>query len=176
MTQYTLGLTRLLGHGRAFSEVIPVAKPNVDTGFTYTVANYWEMIDSLSFQLATDGNAGNRQVQVTIFDGGGVQLAAYPSASVQAASLTYHYNFQAGVCTFDTVVGLNVVSPIYHGLLQPGFTVVATIGGSKAGDQISNIRFNNQRFVTGFEGYLLGVYEEDDPVLNEWIRFKAVTH
>src|SRR5205085_9950763 len=36
VTQYTYGLTRLLGHGHAFSEVVSVASPAVATGFTYT--------------------------------------------------------------------------------------------------------------------------------------------
>src|SRR5204863_5023008 len=36
VTQYTYGLTRLLGHGHAFSEVVSVASPAVATGLTYT--------------------------------------------------------------------------------------------------------------------------------------------
>jgi len=163
VTQYTLGLTRLLGHGRAFTEVVSVTTPAANTGFTYGVSSYWEIIDSVSFQFVTDSNAGNRQVTLTVLDGSGVQLAAYPAASVQAASTTDHYNFQAGVSTFDTTVGGNSVSPMYLGLLQPGFSVTVAFTGGHAGDQISNIRLNIQRFVTGDSGYLLGVFDDDDP-------------
>jgi hypothetical protein len=165
VTQYTLGLTRLLGHGHAFSEVVPVASPAVNTGFTYTVSRYWEIIDSLSFKLVTDANAGNRQVLVVVQNGNGVQLGAFPPASVQAATLTVHYSFLANVSAFLATVAGNSVSPIYHGLLQPGFKIVMTMTGSHVGDQVSEIVLNQERFVTGEEGYLIGTVEETDPRL-----------
>ena len=175
MAQFTLGLTRLLGHGRAFSEVVAVPNPAVDSGFTYTISQYWKVIDSVSFALATDSNAANRQVTLLVLDGSGAQLGAFPAASVQTASLTVHYSFLSNVSAFLATVGGNSVSPVYEGLLQPGFSVVVTIGAKQAGDQISAIRFNNQNFVTGDEGYLLGVFEEDDPRLLDYIALKTVT-
>jgi hypothetical protein len=174
MTQYTLGLTRLLGHGRAFSEVIPLPNPAVSTGFTYTVSQYWELIDSLSFRLVTDANAANRQVLVTVNDGGGTLLAAFPPATVQAAAATVDYCFLAGVSAFLATAGGVSVSPIYHGLLQPNFNVTVTIAAKQVGDQVSRIRFNNERFVTGPEGYLLGVVDDTDPGFSELVAAQAV--
>lgn len=161
MPQYTYGLTRLIGHGHAFTEVVPVAKPAVALGFTYTVSSlYWELIDSLSFRLVSDANAANRQVLVTVNDGSGVPLAAFPAASVQAASLTNDYYFLASLSNFNTTVSTVSTNPIYTGFLQPTFTVVVTVGAVQAGDQISRIRLNLERFVTGPQGYLLGVQDD----------------
>lgn len=175
MAQFTLGLTRLLGHGRAFSEVVAVPNPAVDTGFTYQISQYWKILDSVSFTLVTDANAANRQVTLLVLDGSGAQLAAFPAATVQTAGTTVHYAFLENVSSFLATVGGNSVSPVYSSLLQPGFSVVVTIGSKQAGDQISSIRFNNQNFVTGDEGYLLGVFEEDDPRLLDYVALKAVT-
>ena len=52
--------------------------------------------------------------------------------------------------------------------------MVVTIGAKQVGDQISAIRVNRQRFVTGSEGYLLGVFEEDDPRLIEAVAAAAL--
>lgn len=163
MAQYTLGLTRLLGHGHAFTEVVAVPSPPVDSGFTYTVSRYWEISDSLSFRLVTDANAANRSLLVSVLDGSGTLLAAFAPLTVQTASLTRDYvflpNFNASTGPFNGVY----LSPWYEGLLQPQFSIVLTIAAKQAGDQVSNIRLNQERFVTGSEGYLLGVVEADDP-------------
>lgn len=163
MTEYLLGLTRLIGHGRAFSEVLTVAKPAAGAGFTYTSqGNYWELLDSLSFQIVTDANAANRQVALTIKDGSGVALATLPAASVQVASLTYQYTFAHEFATFNTVVGLAVTAPLPWLFLQPGYTAVVSIGAVQVTDQVSNIRLQSQRFVTGDQGYRIGMVDEAD--------------
>lgn len=161
--QYTLGLTRLLGHGHAFTEVVPVTKPAVGAGFVYTVSRYWEISDSLSFRLVTDGNAANRQVTVNVNDGGGVLLASFAAAAVQAASLTRDYVFLPNYSAPSGPVGGVYNTPWYQGLLQPSFNITLVIGAVQAGDQVSNIRLSQERFVTGPEGYLLGVVEADSP-------------
>lgn len=175
MTQYTLGLTRTIGHGRAFTQLQTVTTPAAGAGFTYTNnGKYWELIDSLSFQMVTGGNAANRQVLATIKDGGGVQLAAFPSASVQTASLTWQYTFLPNIDTFNTVVSLNVVSPMAEIFLQPMFSLAVTVGAVDAADQISNIRLYTQRFVTGPQGYMLGVVDTDSDEFEELVRTTSV--
>jgi hypothetical protein len=160
VTQYTYGLTRLLGHGHAFSQVLPQTKPAAGGGFTYTNdGSYWEIIDLIAFRLVTGGNAANRQVLLTIKDGGGVALATLPAASVQTASLTWDYTWSPEFSNFNTVVATAVTSPLPLIFLQPQFSVVVTIGAVDAADQISNIRLYAERFVTGNEGYLLGVQD-----------------
>lgn len=164
MPQFTYGLTKLLGHGHAFSEVVTVPSPAANAGFTYTVGSqYWELLDSLSFRLVSDSNAANRQVLLTINDGDGIPLAAFPAASVQAASLTYDYFFLANLSSFNAVVGTTVTSPLFAGFMQPTYTAVVTIAAKQAGDQVTRIRVGVERFVTGPQGYLLGVRDEDDP-------------
>lgn len=163
MTQFLLGFTRLFGHGRAFTEVLSVSKPVASAGFTYTSnGNYWELLDSLSFQIVTDANVANRQVTLTIKDGGGVALATIPAASVQAASLTYQYTFAHEFSTFNTVVGLAVTAPLPWIFLQPTYTAVVSIGAVQVTDQVSNIRIQSQRFVTGPQGYRVGMVDEAD--------------
>lgn len=174
MTQYTLGLTRLLGHGRAFSEVVAVPKPPVDSGFTYTVSRYWEISDSLAFRLVTDANAANRQVTVNVNDGGGILLASFSAAAVQTASLTRDYVFLPNYSAPSGPVGGIYNTPWYEGLLQPDFSIVLTVGAKQAGDQVSNIRLNQQRFVTGDGGYLLGVLDDDDPRFAEAVAAASV--
>lgn len=166
MTQYTLGLTRLVGHGRAFSQVLPQTSPAAATGFTYTNdGRYWEILDLIAFRLVTDGNAANRQITLTIADGGGVALATLPAGSVQTASLTYDYTWSTNLSTVNTVVSNALTSTLPDIFLQPLFSVTVGIGSAQAGDQISNIRLYAQRFVTGPQGYMLGVVDRDSP---EW--------
>lgn len=155
------GLTRLVGHGRAFSEVLTVANPVAGAGFTYTVPSpYWILLDSLSFQLVSDANAANRQVTLTVRDGSGVALVTLPSASVQAASLTYQYSFSPSFTGFNTVVGLAVTAPLPMLFLQPGFALTLAIGAVQVTDQVSNIRLYAERFDTGPGGYEIGMVEE----------------
>ena len=79
------GLTSEFAHGRAFSEVVPIANPAVASGFTYTVGgNYWERIVALSFTIVTDNNAANRQVLVAFKDGTGTNIASTASGGTQA--------------------------------------------------------------------------------------------
>jgi hypothetical protein len=164
VTQYTLGLTSGVSHGPAFSQLERVATPAAGAGFTYTNdGRYWERLVAVSFRLVSGSNAANRQVLLTVADGGGVALALFPSASVQTASLTWDYAFLASISNFSTVVGTSVVSPIFGGFLQPRFTVALTIGAVDAADQVSNIRVYVERFVTGDGGYQLGTIEVDDP-------------
>lgn len=160
-TQYLLGLTQLFGHGRAFTETLSVTKPAAGAGFTYTNdGNYWELLDSLSFQIVTDGNAANRQPTLTIKDGGGVALATLPTASVQTASLTWQYTFSPSFDSFNTVVALAVTAPLPRIFLRPQYTVTLAIGAVQVTDQVSNIRLDAQRFVTGPQGYRIGMVDE----------------
>lgn len=164
MAEYLLGLTRLVGHGRAFSEVLTVPAPAVGVGFTYTNdGRYWELLDSISFRLVSDANAANRQVTLTITDGAGSALATLPSASLQVASKTYDYTFSPQFNTFNTVVANAITLPLPELFLQPAYSIVVAIGAVQAGDQVSAIRLYAQRFVTGPSGYSIGMVDVPDP-------------
>lgn len=174
MTQYTYGLTRLLGHGHAFSEVVAVPSPAVDSGFTYTQAGQqWAILDTIAFRLVSDSNAANRQVTLTIADGGGVALATLPAASVQVASKTYDYTWSTNFTTFNTVIANVITAPLPIIFLQPEYSVTVAIGAKQAGDQVSNIRLYAEQFVTGPQGYLLGVLDADHPWIRDRVEFAA---
>jgi hypothetical protein len=156
------GLTSEFAHGRAFSEVVPLVNPAVATGFTYTVGgNYWERIAALSFVLTSDGNAANRAVLLKIRDGLGATLAAVPTAAVQVASKAYTYSYTGSQAPVNDTVNLVNTQPLPQLFLQPGFTVVVSIGAVQVGDQISAIRVYREAFDTGPEGYPLGMVDED---------------
>lgn len=163
MTQYLLGLTQLLGHGRAFSEVLTVAKPAAGaSGFTYTNSGaYWELLDSFSFRLVTDANVANRGVTVKVNDASGAVLVMAPPPIDQAAAITFDYCYAPQISSNNAgqTAGMFPLPSVW---LQPGFTVTVTIGSVQVGDQVSNIRLYAERFVTGPQGYRVGMVDEAD--------------
>jgi len=156
------GLTSEFAHGRAFSEVVPVANPAAGGGFTYTVGgSYWERLAALSFTIVTDSNAANRQVLVAFQDGSGANIASTASGGTQAASLTRLYSFVPNQGTAPALIGTTFLAPLPVLFLQPGFKVVVSIVSVQAGDQVSAIRVYREAFDTGPEGYPLGMVEEN---------------
>ena len=148
-----------------------MASPAVATGFTYTQPGLgWAMLDLVAFRLVSDGNAANRQVSLVIADGGGIALATLPAASVQIATKTYDYTWSTDLDTFNAVVSNAITSPLPAIFLQPEFTVAVSVGSVQAGDQISRVRLYAQQFVTGPQGYLLGVVDADDSRLNRAVQ------
>jgi hypothetical protein len=156
------GLTSEFAHGRAFSEVVPVTSPAVATGFTYTVGgNYWERLVALAFVLTSDGNAANRAVLLRVKDGSGATLIGIPTAAVQVATKVYTYSYWGQQVPATDAVGLVNAQPAPSIFLQPGFTIVVSIGAVQAGDQVSAIRLYMERFDTGPNGYPVGMLEEN---------------
>ncbi len=156
------GLTSEFAHGRAFSEVVPVANPAAGGGFTYTVSgNYWERLAALSFTLVTDGNAANRQVLVALQDGSSTNIASTASGGTQAATLTRLYSFVPNQGTAPALIGTTFLAPLPVLFLQPGFKVVVSITSVQVGDQISAIRVYREAFDTGPEGYPIGMVGEN---------------
>lgn len=156
------GLTSEFAHGRAFSEVVPVANPAAGVGFTYKVGgSYWERLAALSFVFTTNGNAANRAVTLSVKDGSSAVLVAVPGAAVQIASKVYTYSFWGDQTPVNDTVNLVNSQPIPRIFLQPGFTVVVAVGAIDAGDQISEIRVYREAFDTGPEGYPIGMLAEN---------------
>jgi hypothetical protein len=156
------GLVSGFAHGRAFPEIISPANPAVATGFTYTVGgNYWERVAALSFVLTSDGNAANRAVLLRVKDGSGATLIGIPTAAVQVATKVYTYSYWGQQVPATDAVGLVNAQPAPSIFLQPGFTIVVSIGAVQAGDQVSAIRLYMERFDTGPNGYPVGMLEEN---------------
>lgn len=162
MTQRTYGLTQLLGHGYAFTQRVVVPSPAAGAGFTYkNDGRYVELIDSLAFQIVTSSQAASRLVTLTIKDADGVVLATVPANAALTASKTGVYTFLQNFSgsTGATDGPFLSVAPLI--LIQPQWSVVVGIAAVDTADQLSNIRFTLERFVTGPEGYPMGAVEED---------------
>lgn len=165
MPEVTLGLLGAFSHGRGFPQVSAVTNPAVATGPTITIgSDYWERPVSLSFRIVTDANAANRQVSLALLDEGGVILNAAVANGTQAASLTRDYVFTPNVNAPNAVANGVFLSPLFQCFLQPAWSLAVTIGAVQVGDQVSNIRWNRERFITGPGGYSIGTtyYETDD--------------
>ena len=161
MPQVTLGLFEEIGHGRGFTEVATVTPPAANTSFVYKLdGRYWERPSSLAFSLTTDANAANRTVSVTFANGNGLVIARHVSPSVQTAGLTWNYTLLPNQSTYNTVVGLNVSMPLWHGFMREEGTLTIAVASSQAGDQIKNIAYDRARFITGPGGYLQGDVED----------------
>lgn len=162
-TTRTYGLTQLLGHGYAFTQRLAVASPGAGAGFTYkNTGDYWELVDSLAFQILTSSQAANRLVTLTVKDGDGVTLATVPANAALTASKTGQYSF---LTNFSGSVGATdgpflSVMPLI--LLQPTWSLVVAIVAVDTADQLSNIRMTVERFVTGPQGYPMGAVEVPD--------------
>ena len=140
-----------------------MANPAAGAGFTIPAdSKYWRVFDLIAFQLVTSDTMADRQVTLTLLDGGGVAIATLPSASTQAATLTYQYTWSTEFSNFDTVVAGAVTSPLPWTFLPPGFSAAVTVGSIDATDQISNIRIMSEQFVTGDEGYVIGTLDTAD--------------
>lgn len=166
MPQYTLGLTQLIGHGRAFTQLERPTVPAAGAGFTITQnGRYWALVDSLAFQLVTSATVADRLVTLTVKDGGGIAVATVPAAATQAASTTAQYTFLPGVSTPVGLVGgaqLNIFPSVF---LQGDFSIVVAVANIDTTDAITNIRLYKQQFETGNDGYLLGpVATETNPL------------
>lgn len=161
MSQYTYGLTRLVGHGHAFTERLRLKDPAAGAGFTYQGdGRYWEMINSISFRMVTTATAGSRALTLTFTDNDGTAMAAVPQSSAVAPSQTAQYTYLWNVVQEQGSTNgpfLNVLPQLF---MQPDMSIVVTGANLATGDQISRIRIETQRFVTGDDGYLLGVVDD----------------
>jgi len=162
--QVTLGLgSHPITHGRVQPEQILIKSPAAATGFTYELTTaYNEWPTSLAFQLATDSNAGTRQVSLKLLDPSNNLVAAMPVASSQAASLTYEYVFLSQLSNASAVVGSVVISPLFNFVIPAAYQIVVAFSGGHVGDQISKIVYYTDRYSTGPDGYPQGGYDQDD--------------
>lgn len=172
MPEVTLGLLGAFSHGRGFPQVSAVTNPAVGVAPTITIgSDYWERPVSLSFRLVTGSNAANRQVSLALLDEGGVILNAAVANGVQTASLTRDYVFTPNVNAPNAVANGVFLSPLFQCFLQPQWSLAVTIGAVDAADQVSNIRWNRERFTTGPGGYSIGTtYVEDEAMHRLQVR------
>ena len=177
MPQYTYGLTQLIGHGHAFTQLASVTKPAAGANLSHKPSgSYWSLVDSMSFQLVTSSTVADRLVTLSVLDGTGIAVATIPAASTQGASTTVQYTYLSNFSSQTGLVGGAQLSVFPGVFLQPDYTISVTVASIDTTDQLSNIRVYYQRFVTGDDGYMLGTFDlERDPLadLGELATFRS---
>ena len=164
MAQIQYGITRPVSHGRGYSEPFAVAEPAAGAGFTYTVdGRYMERLVSVCFQLVTSSTASNRFAVLQLQDAQGNVQAAIPAAAAQTASLTRTYTFMVGQSSVIGPDSSYYLSPLFEHVIRPDWKVVLVITGVEAGDQVSGVQVNRDRFETGDYGYPTGALDVTDP-------------
>lgn len=149
-------------HGRGRVQVTDTPDPAVGVEFSYKVTGtYWERLRSLSFQLVTSAAVASRQVTLLILDQDGVELAAIPAATAQIASLTRKYTFLPDVSQQSGPVSGRFLGTLPTFFLRSDWTVKVEVALIDAGDQVSHVRLNRERFDTSDTGYPIGIVEVD---------------
>lgn len=164
MPEVSLGITAPFGHGRVLPSIPAVADPAVGGGLTIAATGgYWLRPISLAFRLVSDGNAGNRQVTLSLLDESSTLLNAVIANGTQAASLTRDYVFATNLTTAATVSNGIFLASLFSCFIRPGWSLVVSVGTVQVGDQISNVRWLCDQFITGAGGYELGTtFQESD--------------
>ena len=123
---------------------IPVSNPAAGADWTQAVPSLarWRIL-SVKATLTTSAAAANRCAQLALGVPGSLVYVAVP-AVLQAASLTYIYNFGAGVTTLLATVGATTLSVItaipVDFWLQNGASIASATQNIQAADQWSGIQ------------------------------------
>jgi hypothetical protein len=98
------------------------------------------ILRAVCFRIATDANVANRTPVLTVLDGSGVARASVAAGVATVASKTADYTFANGLAGW-VAAGTAVVSgpgPVLP--LQDGDSLVISVDGVQAGDQVSRVR------------------------------------
>lgn len=165
MPEVTLGLAGPFSHGRVISEISSVTSPAAGAGFSITVSpKYWERGLSLAFQLVTDATDISRFPILTVKDQEGVIVWATSPPGGPGQSATGQFTFAPDTAAAGLSANGYFIGLFPEFFLIPTWTVNITVANIASGDQISNIRWYRERFITGHGGYEIGTtfYESDD--------------
>jgi hypothetical protein len=95
---------------------------------------------AVCFRIVTDANVANRTPVLTVLDGSGTARASVAAGVATVASKTADYTFANGLAGW-VAAGTSVVSgagPVLP--LQDGDSLVISVDGVQAGDQVSRVR------------------------------------
>lgn len=121
--------------GAAFSQAVP--------------GQYYQRLVSVFARLVTDANVADRTVYLEYLDPEGNRILIAGAPVAQAASTTTDYAFQAFVGQSDWPVDATVLVTLPPLLLLPTFSWRIGAANIQTGDQLSRIRFVQERFYTG---------------------------
>jgi len=118
-----------------------VGQPAVASSVTVVVpeAVRWILL-AVCFRVVTDANVANRTPVLTVLDGSGVARARVAAGFATTASTTVDYTFANGLAEWDSA-GTTIASgpgPVLP--LQDGDSLVISVDGVQAGDQVSRVR------------------------------------
>lgn len=121
--------------------VIPVGTPAAGGGFTRTFeeSEYWLLL-AVTLQLVTDATVGNRNVVVALTDGAGGTIVRTVSGFAQTPSSTANYSFARSSSEWDSDLATVASGPLFDIPVAPGDSLVVSITGAGAADQMSAVR------------------------------------
>lgn len=164
MPDVSLGLAGSFGHGRVITELLSPDDPAAGDNWSYQLdGSYWERPVSLTFTLVADDTEGDRFVQLKYFDSNQQAIAVSYAVAAQAANAIVTYSFLPNISQPVAVVDSQALAPLPVMFLQPTWIVNVVIDGADAGDEIVNIRYYRERFITGPGGYEIGVQQNETP-------------
>jgi hypothetical protein len=131
-------------------EIVAGSQPAAQAGFAFNPpGQYVSLLTSLTFTYVTDGTVANRSVRLEWDDGNGLIYAAEGSGAVVQASTTARFraNLDRGAADWDANNFLYLGLPLIY--VQPGQVFRINLTNAAAGDQLSAIVMDWERFSSG---------------------------
>lgn len=128
-------------------ELVFGANPAAGAHFAAEVGQgYWARLLSVHVRLVTDANVANRELVVEYRDVQDQRFALYGAPVTVPASDTVDYVFSVFQPRAEWEVDSAVIVPLGADLLYPGTDFRLFVVNVQAGDQLSRIRFQRERF------------------------------
>lgn len=129
-------------------ELVVGANPGAGANFTQAVNDgYWWRLLSVAVRLNTDANVANRTLRVEYRDDAGVVWAVSGNAVTYPASTTNEDFFFSAFQPFPAwEVATSVLGFLNPFLLQPGQDFRIAVTNIQAGDTLTRIRYQVERF------------------------------
>lgn len=123
------------------------ASPAAATAFVQAVdSGYWTRLVSVFCRLVPDANAANREVTLEVRDVQDQRVVLFGAPVTVPASDTTDFSFSVYHATPQWEVDSTVLVPLGPVLMYPGEDFRVNVVNVQAGDQLSRIRFQWERF------------------------------
>jgi hypothetical protein len=136
---------------QGFQEATSLPNPAVNANASYkATGTYYEVVQSVFYQLVTDATAGTRQAAFAILDNNGATFAILNSPAPQGPGATGDYTYGVDVSTVSGAGGLVQTVELPQPILFPGWSInfgVSSFVG--AADKIVNASIITLRFGSG---------------------------
>jgi hypothetical protein len=136
---------------QGFQESLTLPNPAANVNGVYkATGTYYEVVQSVFYQLVTDATAGTRQAALAILDNNNATLAILNAPVAQSPNTTVDYTYGVDVSTVSGAGGLVQTVEIPQPILFPGwsidFGVTAFVG---AADKVVSASIITLRFGSG---------------------------